>query len=359
MDKSRMIHKNDEITRRFYQVDKLLLENPTYAELSDGAILTWSILRDRMELSKQNSEVYSDDEGYLFLIFTDEELGQILHRNRKTANARKKELERFGLLYNVRMGNQEANRLYLLEPEKCDPEEYISNQYRKKKKAELEEKQVEKAKAQKKKYVLIELPEDDEISYPQAESLGRVMMGKKRTSVMSKKRTSGRVNFGHPDVQDLPTNDTKVFNTDLNDTDIFEEEERASLEEKNKINMHFPKLIKEVLGSSGTYDDHMIARIILEMKKNGVTFLTKKEMEDQHKKMLKKRESKKSIIWNWAIYFVGGIVMNRLSETSAINQNRLAEAKKFNEYTKQLEQQSTKRTVVPFYNWLEGESLKK
>lgn len=219
MDKSRMIHKNDEITRRFYQVDKLLLENPKYEDLSDGAILTWSILRDRMELSKKNSEVFSDEEGYLFLIFTDEELAQILHRNRKTANARKKELEKFGLLYNVRMGNQEPNRLYLLEPEKCDPEEYISNQYRKKKKAELIEKQSEKEKAQKKKYMLIEVPEDDEINFPQASSLGGVMMSKKRTSVMGKKRTSRRVKNGHPDVQNLGCNDTEITNTNLNDTD--------------------------------------------------------------------------------------------------------------------------------------------
>lgn len=219
MDKSRMIHKNDEITRRFYQVDKLLLENPKYEDLSDGAILTWSILRDRMELSKQNSEVFSDQEGYLFLIFTDEELAQILHRNRKTANARKKELEKFGLLYNVRMGNQEANRLYLLEPEKCDPNEYISNQYRKKKKAELVKKQIEKEISQKKKYLMIEFSENDKSDYLQDEALGGVMMGKKRTSVMGKKRTSKRVKNGHPDVQYLGCNDTDLNDTDLNDTD--------------------------------------------------------------------------------------------------------------------------------------------
>jgi hypothetical protein len=350
MDKSRMIHKSDEIKRRFYQVDKLLLENPKYENLSEGAVLTWSILRDRMELSKQNADVYSDEEGYLFLIFTDEELAEIIHRTRKTANTRKKELEKFGLLYSVRMGNQEPNRIYLLEPETCDPSEYITEKYRQKKRAELLEKQIEKAKAQKKKYVMIELPEDDKNSYPQVETIERVMMGKKGTSVMSKKGTSGRVKKVYPDEQILPTNDTEGFNTDLNDTEILEEEAMLQ-KETEKINIHFPNLIKEVLGSEDVYDDVMVARIILEMKNNHVSFLTKKEMLDQHRKMIQKRNTGEEI-WDWSKYFVGGILKNRLSEPTAIHQNRLDEAKKFNEYTEEIADQSSK-SKLPFYNWLE------
>ncbi|MEK5176922.1 replication initiator protein A [Heyndrickxia sp. FSL W8-0496] len=346
MDKNRMIHKNDEIKRRFYQVDKLLLENPKYENLSEGAVLTWSILRDRMELSKLNADVYSDEEGYLFLIFTDEELAEIIHRTRKTANTRKKELEKFGLLYSVRMGNQEPNRIYLLEPEACDPSEYISEKYRQKKKAELIEKQIEKAKSQKKKYVMLEVTEEDENNYPQGGTLAGVMKSKKGTSVKSKKGTSGRVKKVHPDVQNLPTIDTKIFNTDLNKTEDYEEEEGSSLE--TSINIHFPNLIKEVLGSNGLYDDNMIAQIILEMKNNGLSFLTKKEMLDQHRKMSKKRDSGEEI-WDWAKYFVGGILKNRLSESSSIRQNRLIEAKKFNEYSNKKE-----RNALPFYNWLES-----
>ena len=345
-----MIHKNDEIKRRFLQVDKLLLENPRYEDLSDGAILTWSILRDRMELSKKNSEVFSDEDGYLFLIFTDEELAEIIHRTRKTANSRKKELEKSGLLYSVRMGNQEPNRLYLLEPEACDPSDYITERYRKKKKAELVEKQIEKAKAQKKKYVMIEIPEDDENSYPQDETLAAVMMGKKGTSVKSKKGTSRRVKKGHPDVQDLPTNDTDLINTELNNTEIYEEEETAALKnESYELNTMFPILIKEVLGSENLYDDLMIARIIIEMKKSEITFFTKKEMKDQHRKMIDKH-NKGEEIWEWAKYFVGGIAQNRLSESTAVAENRFNEAKKFNEYSKTIKNIPD----VPFYNWLES-----
>jgi len=353
MDKSRMIHKSDEIKRRFYQVDKLLLENPKYENLSEGAVLTWSILRDRMELSKQNSEVYSDEEGYLFLIFTDEELAEIIHRTRKTANTRKKELEKFGLLYSVRMGNQEPNRIYLLEPETCDPSEYITERYRQKKRTELVEKQIEKAKAQKKKYVMIELHEDDENSYPQDETVGGVMMGKKGTSVMSKKGTSGRVKKVHPDVQNLPTNDTDLKDIDLKDTENFEEEDKAHDENSpsENINILFPTLIKDLLGSEGVYDNIMRARIIIEMKKENVDFFTKKEMLDQHRKMIKKQNDGEDI-WDWAKYFVGGILKNRLSENTAVSQNRLTEASKFNEYSKQVTEDNIR--PVPFYNWLES-----
>lgn len=215
MDKSRMIHKNDEIKRRFLQVDMLLLENPLYEGMSEGAVLTYAILRNRMELSKKNPEVYSDDEGYLFLIFTDAELAQILHRkDRKTAAARKKELEKFGLIQTVRMGNQEPNRIYLLELETCDPEEYLSKQYRKNRDAEKAKNAKENVeKKLNKTFVLIEVEEETptEEIHEEAETLGGVMM--------SKKRTSGCPKNGQQDVQKTDTNNTYIIKTDINNTE--------------------------------------------------------------------------------------------------------------------------------------------
>ena len=74
-------------------------------------------------------------------------------------------------------------------------------------------------------------------------------------------------------------------------------------------------------------------------------------MLEQHRKMIKKRNAGEEI-WDWAKYFVGGILKNRLSENTAIRQNRLAEASKFNEYTEEIADQSSK-SKLPFYNWLE------
>lgn len=321
MTKTRMIHKNDEIKRRFIQVDLLLLENPKYEKLSDGAILAYAILRNRLDLSRKNAEVYSDEDGYLFLIYTDEELAKILHRCRKTANTRKRQLEEAGLLKSVRTGLSKPNRIYLLEPETCETEEYISQEFKKEKEEERIEKEAAKKEAKK--------------SYPQAQTLG--------AQLKSKKVTSRRVKKLHQEVTKLDTIYTDLNDPDFNDTEFLEEEEGAALQ---KINSYFPTLIKEVLGTNGIYDDNMIANIIVEMKKRNFTFLTKNEMTAQHHKMLKKRD-KGDVIWDWANYFVGGIAKNRLSESSAVNQQRLSEQKKFEQYTKEPEK------PMSFYNWLE------
>lgn len=117
-----------------------------------------------MGLSKQNAEVFSDEEGYLFLIFTDEELRQIIHRNRKTANARKKELEKFGLLITFEWVTKKLT-VFIYWNQKSVIQRNISNRYRQKKKAEIAEKQRKQAEALKKKYVMIAVPENRKQTY--------------------------------------------------------------------------------------------------------------------------------------------------------------------------------------------------
>jgi hypothetical protein len=314
-----MIHKNDEIKRRFYQVDKLLLENPKYKELSDGAVLTWSILRDRMELSKLNSEVYSDEEGYLFLIFTDEELAEVIHRTRKTANSRKKELEMFGLLHSVRMGNQEPNRIYLLEPETCDPSEYISETYRQKKKEELAEKHSTKAKLQKEKYI-----ENG------VESLGGV--------VKSKKGTSGRVKKVHPDVQNLPTNDTEDFKTDLKELNkVIDDDKPTSPEGEDS-----PKQINE-----------NIKLLISNFRDATKTDMTARTFNAVVRKVLDKYEQGK--VSSFRDYLATALT-KKIEEMDLRNQTYAAMRELREDKIKKTEDRLNNLKVsdnIPFYNWLE------
>jgi hypothetical protein len=194
------IHKNDELKRRFVQVDKILLENPQYEKLSEGAILAYSILRDRLDLSKENADVYTDDEGYLYLIYTDEELGEILHRTRQTANSRKKELKKYGLLDWFTPGQNQPNRLYICEPDYCDPEEYISKKYRARKKAERDQ----KAKAK-----LEEFHKEEK----EAETLEGV--GE------SKILTPGSQKNVHPEVEIFGTIETEVSELELKETEFL------------------------------------------------------------------------------------------------------------------------------------------
>src|SRR4030065_2805181 len=66
----------EEVTLRFYQTPKALFKNPKYQGLSLGPKLMYSILRDRLDMSIKNN--WKDEKGYIFLIFSVEELAQIL-----------------------------------------------------------------------------------------------------------------------------------------------------------------------------------------------------------------------------------------------------------------------------------------
>lgn len=100
---------------RFYQLPKVLFENPKYSEMSYGAKLVYAILRDRQQLSMKNQ--WMDEEGRYFLIFTDEELANLVGASEKTVRKMKQECMAFELLYQKRLGQGQPNRLYILKLE--------------------------------------------------------------------------------------------------------------------------------------------------------------------------------------------------------------------------------------------------
>ena len=66
----------EEVTLRFYQTPKALFKNPKYEGLSLGPKLMYSILRDRLDMSIKNN--WKDEKGYIYLIFSIEELASLL-----------------------------------------------------------------------------------------------------------------------------------------------------------------------------------------------------------------------------------------------------------------------------------------
>ena len=105
---------NEEITLRFYQTPKALFNNPKYRGLSLGPKLMYSILRDRLDLSIQNN--WKDKKGYIYLIFSIEELAALLEIDRKAVMRYKKLLAKFGLIIDKRLGQGRPNRIYILKP---------------------------------------------------------------------------------------------------------------------------------------------------------------------------------------------------------------------------------------------------
>lgn len=118
----------NEITREtYYQLPKVFFtKHSKYENLSLSAAVAFSFLKDRFNYSIKNNWV--DEHGDIYFIFTNAELGETLKvKSNATVVKIKKELEKFGLLDQQRMGLNQPNRLYLLQPEVTATDVYELN----------------------------------------------------------------------------------------------------------------------------------------------------------------------------------------------------------------------------------------
>ena len=115
---NRFYTEKEEVTLRFYQTPKALFGNLKYRGLSLGSKLMYSILRDRLDLSIKNN--WQDEKGYIYLIFSIEELASLLEIDRKAVMRYKKSLVDYRLMIDKRLGQGRPNRIYVLKPELRD-----------------------------------------------------------------------------------------------------------------------------------------------------------------------------------------------------------------------------------------------
>jgi hypothetical protein len=111
----RFYTEKEEVTLRFYQTPKALFKNPKYKGLSLGPKLMYSILRDRLDMSIKNN--WKDEKGYIYLVFSIEDLSGLLEINKETATTYKRKLVKYKLIIDKRMGQGNSNRIYVLKPE--------------------------------------------------------------------------------------------------------------------------------------------------------------------------------------------------------------------------------------------------
>ena len=107
--------EKEEVTLRFYQTPKALFKNPKYKDLSLGPKLMYSILRDRLDLSIKNN--WKDESGFIYLVFSIEELSNLLEINKETVNTYKRKLVKYKLIIDKRLGQGKSNKIYVLKPE--------------------------------------------------------------------------------------------------------------------------------------------------------------------------------------------------------------------------------------------------
>ena len=105
----------EEVTIRFYQVPKSLFDNPIYKGLSLAPKLMYSILRDRLDLSIKNN--WEDEKGYIYLIFSVEELSTLLEAGVRSVIRYKKILVKYRLIIDKRVGQGKPNRVFVLKSE--------------------------------------------------------------------------------------------------------------------------------------------------------------------------------------------------------------------------------------------------
>ena len=112
---------------KFYRLPKVFFTNPKYTKLSNDAKITWSILRDRLDLSIKNNWI--DENGDIFFIYTNEKLKQILNISSPNKLSKiKKELTRADLFSQIRVGLNKPNKLYLKKPEVTKADVYYITQ---------------------------------------------------------------------------------------------------------------------------------------------------------------------------------------------------------------------------------------
>lgn len=112
---------------KFYQLPKVFFTNPKYTNLSNDAKITWSILRDRLDLSMRNNWI--DENGDIFFIYTNEKLKSILNISSPNKLSKiKKELTQAGLFNQIRVGLNKPNKLYIKKPEVTEADIYYISQ---------------------------------------------------------------------------------------------------------------------------------------------------------------------------------------------------------------------------------------
>lgn len=106
---------HEENSHRFYQVPKEFFINEKYRIMNSDAKVLYSILLDRKELSRKNDWV--DDYGQVYLIYTRENLAELLSISVRSIQKAFKLLNELNLIIEERQGLNKPNKIYICKTE--------------------------------------------------------------------------------------------------------------------------------------------------------------------------------------------------------------------------------------------------
>ncbi|EDT47801.1 replication initiator protein A [Streptococcus infantarius] len=104
-----------ETSEQYFKLPKLLFESPRYEDMRLDSKVSYSILKDRLSLSLRNNWV--DEEGRIYLVYSNTSLMKILKVSKSTLLRIKKQLAEYDLIKEVQQSTSSkgnlANRIYL------------------------------------------------------------------------------------------------------------------------------------------------------------------------------------------------------------------------------------------------------
>lgn len=102
---------DEENSHRFYQLPKELFINEKYKHINSDAKLLYALLLDRKELSRSNGWV--DKENQIYLLYSRDNIADMLGISRPTATKAFKQLIQSELIIEERQGLNKPNKIYV------------------------------------------------------------------------------------------------------------------------------------------------------------------------------------------------------------------------------------------------------
>lgn len=108
-----------QTSERYYKLPKILFEDERYKDMKLEVKVAYAVLKDRLELSL--SRGWIDDEGAVYLVYSNSKLMDLLGCSKSKLLSIKKTLREYGLIDEVQQSSSEkgrlANKIYLGELE--------------------------------------------------------------------------------------------------------------------------------------------------------------------------------------------------------------------------------------------------
>lgn len=99
----------------YFIVPKMLISDDSFEDIDCAGKLMYSIMLNRLSLSAEHPDQYTDGQGRLFIVFPVEEMMKALHLSKPTVTKMLNQLEEHGLIVRKRQGLGKPSLIYVMD----------------------------------------------------------------------------------------------------------------------------------------------------------------------------------------------------------------------------------------------------